>query len=153
MMTRRSKLALVVVAAISLAVGVVYAERRAIARRWLIAKLAERGAAPSALRVDEIGLRHRSASRGQRKRSRLEVAELDARCHSTACAGRLDGLRVSGVRLRWARSIFPRRRVRGPFSTPRRERFAMWSRSEMQDWRKHLKTACTHTTARCVGFA
>ncbi len=104
MIGKRSKLALLVVAALWLAVGAAYVERRSIAQQLLIDELEARGFAPIALRVAEIDLRGialRDLTIGDALAPEVSVATLEAAWTIRGLqAGRLDRLAVSGLRLR-----------------------------------------------------
>jgi hypothetical protein len=98
----------VLLAGIAVAIAAAFAisERRALAERYLLDRIAARGIAPAALRVTHVdarGIAIEDLTIGAATAPDLAVAQIDATWSvDGARAGRLDSLRVAGVKLRGA---------------------------------------------------
>jgi hypothetical protein len=99
-------IALGIVAALALAIAWAYANRAALAERFLLAEFAARGVGAATLRVERIdldGLALRGIAIGDPGAPDLAIASADLDYTLTGLrAGRLAAIRVSGVRLRGA---------------------------------------------------
>ncbi len=108
MMIRRTVLviALVATVAFALALALAWAKRTALAERWLLQQLAARGVSPVSLRVADVdlhGVELEDLSIGAADAPDLAVATLAARWTLDGLRqGRIDALRVSGLRMRIA---------------------------------------------------